>query len=341
MKHGLRSLLLAATLLAACGGAALVANGNGEAEAKAAPIPMQTAASGWAGRYEGREEGGTGSVTIAPGAGGAFKIELEVATPGCGGEASGNGRLVGTALVLRPGAGKDQCRITIHRTVSGVITEESDCFDYHGAQCSFSFQARRMGAVAAAPKLAAGKRSAPAPLPRDALCPPACSYNTGALAGSMPASRPAPAPSQEREVAYQADGYTVYWEEPGYCTLYLDAPGQVMVRMSYRPANDAVNFSYVREGGVRTPPNDEFHALFQFDATVEMQGFGAKSYSVSDGRSGFALLGASSEFLDMWARNRFVSIRLGNFSATPVARLALNGSQAAVSALRRCARRAS
>ena len=71
-----------------------------------------------------------------------------------------------------------------------------------------------------------------------------------------PVARDAAVPDTDEAVAttvrYQADGYTVYWREPGNCSLFLDTP-RATVRVSYR-ADGTTNFSYVRQVSRWTHP---------------------------------------------------------------------------------------
>lgn len=149
-------------------------------------------------------------------------------------------------------------------------------------------------------------------------------------------SETAAAPAGEREVAYEADGYTIYLEEPGYCSLFLDTPAGEMVRMSYRRANGAVHLSLVRSGDWRHPRGSTFTAFFQFDCSRTMTSYAAGQYGLDDGRSGFGLINARPELLDMWAAGRSVAIRLESFTAAPIATIALAGSGMAIRNLRTC-----
>ncbi len=100
-----------------------------------------------------------------------------------------------------------------------------------------------------------------------------------------PIARAAPI-VRARAVAYQADGYTVYWEKPGYCSLFLDTPRGAMVRFSYS-ADGATNFSYYRRGLTLDPSTPSYTALFSFDGSRDMTGYAAVDTQLDDGPAGF------------------------------------------------------
>lgn len=161
-----------------------------------------------------------------------------------------------------------------------------------------------------------------------------CSTNPDAqLATSAP---PPPPPSEgERQVAAEADGYTLYHERPGYCTLYLDTPRGAMIRFSYS-AEGVVNFSYVRPDLRILPGPTTYPALFQFDGSRDQLAIMAQDYQMDDGRVGFRLAGASPELLTRWANGKSVSIRLADTSSAPFDTIALKGSGAMIHHLKAC-----
>lgn len=156
-----------------------------------------------------------------------------------------------------------------------------------------------------------------------------------------PNNAPAPEPRATalpmRTTLAQANGYTLYREAPGYCTLYLDTPRRAMIRMSYR-ADGTTNFSYVRPGLALDPSTPSYPALFQFDGANGMTGYAAQDTQLDDGRAGFALVNAGEELLNAWGSGQSVAIRLGAVAAKPIDTIALAGAAPMVRQFKACAR---
>lgn len=120
------------------------------------------AASGddWAGRYDGRFDGGGGEATITRTGGNRYAVSMDVAGErGCAGSVQGQAAVQGGRLVVNvpvPDQG-GQCRITFTRRGAGLAVEEDNCMYFHGMSCGFSGSVTRRGQSAAA----APRQSAP------------------------------------------------------------------------------------------------------------------------------------------------------------------------------------
>lgn len=83
--------------------------------------------------------GGRNSVmTIAPGPGGSYRVNIEVAVPRCIGSIDATGRLAGGKLVATATEGGETCTLTIEPRGAGLSVSESRCLYFHGASCEFS-----------------------------------------------------------------------------------------------------------------------------------------------------------------------------------------------------------
>lgn len=141
-------------------------------------------------------------------------------------------------------------------------------------------------------------------------------------------------PALARDVAYEADSYTVYLEEPQYCTMYLDTDRESMIRFSYRRTSGEVYFSFVRQGFPVVPPNRSFPVHFQFDGSPTSVAVVVVGYE-QGGRTGFS--GAIPQaLLERWGKHSTVNIRLGDTPLTLIEAIPLRGSGQAVRQLMAC-----
>lgn len=153
----------------------------------------------------------------------------------------------------------------------------------------------------------------------------------------MPQPQPSGGGTAGRETVYEATGYAVYREAPGYCTLFIDTTRGSMIRMSLRGSTGEVNFSWVNPGfPQRTEPS--LTAMLRFDRANRSVGFGAVPYTSGDGRWGFTFV-AEDELLASIAHGTTVDIWLGDSRGTPLETLILAGSGRAINALTSCAGR--
>lgn len=142
-----------ALLTLACGAAA---TNNALADSAEA---QRDGGDAWAGHYEGPTDGGQGILDVRAGrASGSYDVRMELAAPGCGGDAEGagvisNGRLIVTAPTMTG----EQCILEFTRSGSSLrSTEAGACAMQHGPSCDFTGTLRRTGT-------AQGGRQASAP----------------------------------------------------------------------------------------------------------------------------------------------------------------------------------
>ena len=116
-----------------------------------------TAASGsdtWPGTYAARVEGGTATMSIGAGGGaGRYRVGFEVVTPsGCSGTVDGMAVASGNrlSLIVPVPDSASQCRVDISRSGGRLAAQESGCFYFHCAQCTFTGSYARQGAAATA-----------------------------------------------------------------------------------------------------------------------------------------------------------------------------------------------
>lgn len=145
----------------------------------------------------------------------------------------------------------------------------------------------------------------------------------------------APTLAESRSVVHRANGYTVYGERPGYCTLYLDTPRGAMIRIADDANAGQVFFSYVRAGFPQVPADQTIPLLFEFENDPAALAVTAMGYSAPDGRRGFSLV--EPELQERWGHARSVTIRLGDSNRTPIETVQLNGSSRAVAEQVNCA----
>ena len=97
--------------------------------------------------FEGRYIAGSKSyvqeLRVAKQADGRFKIEADVATPGCAGEVEAIGASQGDVLTGTAAFDTEKCTLTLRRTKKGVSVEEDNCLPFHGAACEFSGDYRK------------------------------------------------------------------------------------------------------------------------------------------------------------------------------------------------------
>lgn len=141
---------------------------------------------------------------------------------------------------------------------------------------------------------------------------------------------------QERETVYQANGYTVYREQPSYCTMYIDTDAGSMMRLSLHGGADMINFSWVNERFRVVQVGEPMTVSVRFDEASRWDGFGGIGYTSGDDRWGFAFTMETS-FLDQLARGRSMSLSLDLTNANPLEIIDLSGSARAVAALKTCA----
>lgn len=138
--------IVTAAVLTACGSAAIT---NNAADAEQGSR-RGAAGDAWAGHYEGRTDGGDGFLDIAASRqAGSYSVRMEVAGPGCGGDAAGTGRLVnGRLIVNAPTQSGEQCTLEFTRNGAGLrSTESGSCYQQHGPSCDFTGTLRRTGAA--------------------------------------------------------------------------------------------------------------------------------------------------------------------------------------------------
>jgi hypothetical protein len=117
----------------------------------------------WAGRYEGRFDGGNGIVSISPPtSAGYHQVEVQVAGGGCSGSATVSERPNGNRMVLSIPVDGNQglCLIDLNRRGSIIAVSENNCMELHGMSCGFSGNVTRRGQSAAAPQQSVPVRSA-------------------------------------------------------------------------------------------------------------------------------------------------------------------------------------
>jgi len=146
----------------------------------------------------------------------------------------------------------------------------------------------------------------------------------------------AASPAAAREIAYQGVGYSVYLDEPQYCSMFLDAPSGAMMRFSYRRTDGTVYFSYVHPGFAPLDASRGVAVFLDFDGVPSNRAYGGFPYALDDGRNGFGF-GADGTMLERWARSRSVDIRLLEGDGRRlVERVDLRGSSNAVNSLMAC-----
>lgn len=100
-------------------------------------------AAAFEGRYVAGSKSYVQELRVAKQADGRFKIDADVATPGCAGEVEAVGALQGDALKATAALDAENCTLTLRRTKKGVSVEEDNCLLFHGAACEFSGDCRK------------------------------------------------------------------------------------------------------------------------------------------------------------------------------------------------------
>lgn len=131
----------------ACGSAAGIAN-----NATAADQSGAGGGDAWAGRYEGRTDGGDGILDIRAGRGSSYDVSMEIAAPGCGGDVHGQGTVTnGRLIVTSTAPDGGQCVLEFTRNGSRLrSTEAGSCYAMHGPSCDFTGTLTRTGAAQSA-----------------------------------------------------------------------------------------------------------------------------------------------------------------------------------------------
>jgi len=107
-----------------------------------------TTGSPFVGRYEGKVEGGSGSMTIQARAGGRVHVDIIVGSPDCSGSIAFEATPKDDVIRYRglpDQATGHQCGMTLTRRGNRITTAEDGCLDDHGRSCTFSgtFKLRR------------------------------------------------------------------------------------------------------------------------------------------------------------------------------------------------------
>ena len=117
------------------------------APARAIALGAALLAADGAAAFEGHYIAGSKSyvqeLRVAKQADGRFRIEADVATPGCAGEVEAFGALQGDMLKATAAFDTENCTLTLRRKKKGVSVEEDHCLPFHGAACEFSGDYRK------------------------------------------------------------------------------------------------------------------------------------------------------------------------------------------------------
>lgn len=129
--------------------------------ARARPAPQ--GGGEFAGRWEGKTDGGNGVAEISgPDTSGRYRVQASVVSPSaCSGSLEGRGTVRANVLSLSvpwPDGSQNLCRMTFSKSGNRVVVSEENCIYFHGASCGFDGTLTRKGAA----PVAATKPVAPA-----------------------------------------------------------------------------------------------------------------------------------------------------------------------------------